>query len=62
MTDYGSKDDHSPCGVGALQAGVFWLLGEKILEKDAEILTVGKIAESARFSEEEDESLQTAFH
>ena len=31
------------------------------MEKDAEILTVGKIAESARFSEEEDESLQTAF-
>ena len=31
MTDGGSKDDNSPCGVGALQAGVFWLLEEKIL-------------------------------
>ena len=33
MTDGGSKDDNSPCGVGALQAGVFWLLEEKILLK-----------------------------
>ena len=33
MTDGGSKDDNSPCGVGALQAGVFWLLEEKILHK-----------------------------
>ena len=33
MTDCGSKDDSSPCGVGALQAGVFWLLEEKILLK-----------------------------
>jgi hypothetical protein len=30
------------------------------LEKDAEILSVGKIAESARFAEEEDLSLKTA--
>ena len=35
--------------------------GEQILEKDAEILSVGKIAESARFAEEEDLSLKTAF-
>ena len=33
MTDGGSKDDNSPCGVGALQTGVFWLLEEKILLK-----------------------------
>ena len=33
MTDGCSKDDNSPCGVGALQAGVFWLLEEKILLK-----------------------------
>ena len=33
MTDGGSKDGYSPCGVGALQAGVFWLLEEKILHK-----------------------------
>lgn len=30
------------------------------MEKDAEILSVGKIAESARFAEEEDLSLKTA--
>ena len=30
------------------------------MEKDAEILAVGKIAESARFAEEEDLSLKTA--
>ena len=29
------------------------------MEKDAEILSVGKIAESARFAEEEDLSLKT---
>ena len=33
MTDGCSKDDNSPCGVGALQAGVFWLLEEKTLHK-----------------------------
>ena len=31
------------------------------MEKDAEILSVGKIAESARFAEEEDLSLKTDF-
>ena len=30
------------------------------MEKDAEILSVGTIAESARFAEEEDLSLKTA--
>ena len=50
-----------PCGDrGALQAWVLRLLGEQILEKNAEILSVGKIAESARFAEEEDLSLKTA--
>ena len=42
-----------------LESYGFWG-GEKILEKDAEILSVGKIAESARFAEEEDLSLKTA--
>lgn len=51
----------SPVGSGALTAGVFWLSGEQILVKDAEIFAVGKIAESSRFAEEKDESLQTAF-
>ena len=41
-----------------LESYGFW--GEQILEKDAEILSVGKIAESARFAEEEDLSLKTA--
>ena len=31
------------------------------MEKDVEILSVGKIAESARFAEEEDLSLKTDF-
>ena len=51
-----------PCGDrGALQAGVLWLLEERISIRDAEILSVGKIAESPKFSGEEDSSLQTAF-
>jgi len=35
---------------GHRPAGVFWLLEEQILEKDAEILSVGKIAEFAKFA------------
>jgi len=38
-----------------------WLLEERISIRDVEIFAVGKIAESPRFSEEEDSSLQTAF-
>ena len=45
---------------GALQAGVLWLLEERISIRDAEILAFGKIAESPKFSGEEDSSLQTA--
>ena len=48
-------------GSGALTAGVLWLLEERISIRDAEIFAGGKIAESPRFSGEEDSSLQTAF-
>ena len=51
----------SPVGPGAKTAGVLWLLEERISIRDAEIFAVGKIAESPRFSGEEDSSLQTAF-
>ena len=51
----------APVGSGALTAGVLWLLEERISIRDAEIFAVGKIAESPKFSEEEDSSLQTAF-
>ena len=51
----------SPVGPGALTAGVLWLLEERISIRDVEIFAVGKIAESPRFSGEEDSSLQTAF-
>ena len=45
---------------GGLQAGLLRLSEERMLHKDVEIFAVGKIAESARFSEEEDESLQSS--
>ena len=48
-------------GSGALTDGVLWLLEERISIRDAEFFAVGKIAESPRFSGEEDSSLQTAF-
>ena len=51
----------SPVGSGALTAGVLWLLEERISIRDVEIFARGKIAESPRFSGEEDSSLQTAF-
>ena len=38
-----------------------WLLEERISIRDAEIFAFGKIAESPKFSGEEDSSLQTAF-
>ena len=56
-----SLSSFSPVGSGALTAGVLWLLEERISIRDAEIFAVGKIAESPRFSGEEDSSLQTAF-
>ena len=37
-------------GLGALQAGVFWLLGEEILHKERRDFVVGKIAEFAKFA------------
>ena len=49
-------------GSGALQAGVLWLLEERISIRDAEIFAEGKIAESPKFSGEEDSSLQTIFY
>ena len=44
-----------------MTAGVLWLQEERISIRDAEIFAVGKIAESPKFSGEEDSSLQTAF-
>ena len=41
-----------------LESFGFW--GRKFCIKNVEILSVGKIAESARFAEEEDLSLKTA--
>ena len=56
-----AKTSPSPVGMrGALQAGVLRLLEEKISIRDAEIFAIGKIAESPKFSGEEDSSLQTA--
>ena len=54
--------DHSPLwGQGHYKLESFGFWRRKFCIKNAEILSVGKIAESARFAEEEDLSLQTAF-
>ena len=50
-----------PCGVGGIdQLESFGFWRRKFCIKNAEILSVGKIAEFAKFAGEKDESLQTA--
>ena len=51
----------SPVGLGHYKLESFGFWGRKFCIKNVEILSVGKIAESARFAEEEDLSLKTAF-
>ena len=48
------------CKYMGLHLGLQYIV-RRISIRDAEILSVGKIAESARFAEEEDLSLKTAF-
>ena len=62
FTDGGSKDDYPPHGglrgLDFVESFGFWR--RKFCIKNAEILSVGKIAEFAKFAGEKDESLQTA--
>ena len=60
FTDGGSKDDHSPLwGWGHYKLESFGFWGRKFCIKNVEILSVGKIAEFAKFAGGKDGSLQT---
>ena len=51
FTDEGSKDDHSPLwGWGHYKLESFGFWGSKFCMKNVEILSVGKIAEFAKFA------------